>query len=84
MQLATPRKEKVPAGQGLIEELGVGQLYPAGQCLHDVAPCDRYLKYYVIQSFNFENVINCKSVKVQPSICFLFCFMILFYSEGLS
>ena len=50
VQLATPRKEKVPAGQGLVEELGVGQLSPAGQCLQDEAPYDRYLKYYIINS----------------------------------
>lgn len=65
VQLATPRKEKVPAGQGLIEELGVGQLYPAGQCLQDEAPYDRYLKYYIINSsFNFEPVMNTITVNL--------------------
>ena len=39
VQFAWPRTEKVPAAHWEIGELGVGQLYPAGQCLHDVEPC---------------------------------------------
>ena len=39
VQFAWPSTEKLPDTQGEIEELGVGQLYPAGQCLQDVAPC---------------------------------------------
>ena len=39
VQLACPRTEKLPAAQRAMGELGVGQLYPAGQCLQDVAPC---------------------------------------------
>ena len=51
VQFATPRKEKLPAAQGLIEELGVGQLNPAGQCLHDTAPLREDIRYYSKLSF---------------------------------